>query len=63
MEITKKKALVGQELLDMFAEHGTPYCLAVANKVKELRKEKIWENDEMLNKLILGLAEQGYLTV
>ncbi|SDE34968.1 Protein of unknown function [Mucilaginibacter pineti] len=63
MSVTIEKAAGGQELMDLFAEHGTPYCQAVADKVKEMRKNKIWNNDQMLGKLILGLAQRGFWTV
>lgn len=61
-DIKKKNQLVF-ELMQVIQKNRTSICQEVADKVKEIRKTKLMDTDTLLNKLILVLAQNGYLTV
>lgn len=62
-EDLKEKAQDAIALSEIIDEVGTLAHQRVANKVKELRRKRIFRDDPDLQKLILELARNGFLTV
>ena len=58
-----KKTNSTVDLMNVIKKNGTAICQDVANRVKEIRETGSMNDDEMFNKLILVLAQNGYLTV
>lgn len=58
----EQKAKLMNELLAVTQANGF-FSQAVANKVKGFRKLDCFKDDHELNKLVLELARQGYLTI
>lgn len=63
LEDMKEKAQDGQELMRIIEEVGTIAHIRVANKVKELRKKRIYKDDPEMKRIIIDLAKLGFLTV
>ena len=63
LEDIKQRAFDAKELMDIVEQVGTFAHPRVAEKVKELRKKKIHQEDPEMNKIILELARHGFLTV
>ncbi len=61
-QLLDKTALV-VELTTVVEKNKTAICQVVADKVKEIRKTKLLDDDEMFQKLIIALAKSGFLTV
>jgi len=62
-EDLKKRTQLQMELMQVIKKNRTSICPEVANKVREIRKTKLMDDDVMLNQLIHTLAQNGYLTV
>jgi len=62
-EDIKQKSLLALELMEVIKKNGTSICQEVADKVRQIRMTKLMDDDTVLNKLILVLAQNGYLTV
>jgi len=50
------------ELMALIKSNKTTICQDVADKVREIRKTKMMDGEEIFEKLILALAKNGYLT-
>ncbi len=59
----KEKLADMKDLLAIMQKVGTIGHQSVANKVRELRKKRIHQNDPEMQKIILELAKHGFLTV
>lgn len=63
LENMKQLSDDSKELMDIVDQVGTFAHQRVADKVKELRKKKIYQNDPEMQKIILELARHGFMTV
>jgi len=63
LEDMKQRAFDTKDLMDIVEQVGTFAHQRVADKVKELRKKKINQDDPEMQKIILELARHGFLTV
>lgn len=58
----RSKVKMANELLEVVTKYGI-VNQHTANKVKEIRKTKLMDDDVMLQQLIIELAKKGYFTV
>ncbi len=58
-----EKTAIVVELTAIIKKNRTAICKEVADKVREIRKTKLLDGDEMFNRLIEVLAKNGYLTI
>jgi hypothetical protein len=63
LEEMKQRAFDIKDLMDIVEQVGTFAHQRVADKVKELRKKKIHQDDPEMRKIILELARHGFLTI
>ncbi len=61
--LSKEAHRLTVELLKIAERRDTFICQEVADKVREIRKTRLMEDDVFLNELIFLLAQKGYFTV
>ncbi len=63
LENMKRKAILARELLQVIEKNGSRINQEVADKVREIRKSRLMDDDLALQQLIYDLARNGYLTM